>query len=337
VVGIARSAGAGLAVAAVGVALAGCGGSHVPAPPALPPALRAPIIPSSRIWVSPGRPGHVTARVHLNGGPTSVAFAQGALWVTHDDGHVSRIDPGTNRIVRTARTGRFPVSMAFTRGAVWIANSQDDTVSRLDPRSGRRTATIQVGDQPTGLAVAAGSLWVANGLDDTVTRIDVRTARVDTVIRVGPPPSGIRTVAAAGGAVWVTGRSVLSRIDPATNAVVARIRVSSPAGPAVTNDAIWVANEDDDTVTRLDPRTGRRVATVAVGANPTFVATDGRFVWVLNNADDTVTQIDEFTDRPLGKIHVGPRSYRLAAGGGAVWVQSYVGRAVYRIEPRRGS
>jgi hypothetical protein len=37
----------------------------------------------------------------------------------------------------------------------------------------------------------------------------------------------------------------------------------------------------------------------------------------------------------VGKIHVGPRSYRLAAGGGAVWVQSYVGRAVYRIEPRR--
>lgn len=36
----------------------------------------------------------------------------------------------------------------------------------------------------------------------------------------------------------------------------------------------------------------------------------------------------------LGKIHVGPRSYRRAAGGGAVWVPSYMGRAVYRIQPR---
>ena len=64
------------------------------------------------------------------------------------------------------------------------------------------------------------------------------------------------------------------------------------------------------------------------------MATDGRFAWVLNNAEDSVTQIDALTNRPLGKIHVGPRSYRLATGGGAVWVQSYVGRAVYRIEPR---
>jgi YVTN family beta-propeller protein len=225
------------------------------------------------------------------------------------------------------------VSIAFTPGAVWIANSQDDTVSRLDAH-GRLTATIAVGDEPTGLAVTPGALWVANGLDDTVTRVDTRSGRVTATIPVGDPPSGIRTVAAAGGAVWVTGRGLLSRIDPATNQVVARIRMSSPAGPAVTKDAIWVANEDEDTVTRLDPRTGRRVATVEVGANPTFVATDGRFAWVLNNAEDSVTQIDAFTNRPVGKIHVGPRSWRLAAGGGAVWVQSYVARAVYRIEPR---
>ena len=152
--------------------------------------------------------------------------------------------------------------------------------------------------------------------------------------RVGPPPSGIRTVAAAGDAVWVTGPGGLSRIDPATNLVASRIRVSSPAGPAVTEDAIWVANQDDNTVTRLDPRTGRRVATVRVGVNPTFVATDGRFTWVLDNGDDTVTQIDALTNRRVGAIHVGPRSYRLAVGGGAVWVQSYVGRAIYRIEPR---
>ena len=51
--------------------------------------------------------------------------------------------------------------MAVGGGAVWVANSGDGTVSRIDPVSNTVTATIRTGNWPAGLAVNGGFLWVA--------------------------------------------------------------------------------------------------------------------------------------------------------------------------------
>ena len=161
-----------------------------------------------------------------------------------------------------------------------------------------------------------------------------RTGRVVAVLHVGPPPAGVRTIAAGPDGVWVTGRDLLTRIDPRSNRVVRRIALDSPSGPVLTDDDLWVASQDGRTVTRLDRRTGRPEAVIAVGDNSTFVAADDRFAWALNNGEGTVTQIDALTNRVVGTISVGDRAYRLVAGGGAVWVQGYVRRAVVRIDPR---
>jgi DNA-binding beta-propeller fold protein YncE len=329
----------GLGLVALGAAAAGCGGGDGAPGPAVTaaPALRAvprPRVVSPRTWVSHPRLARVTARVRLRHGPTSLGFGSGGLWVTRDDGRLSFVDPRSNQVKRTTRTGRFPVGVAFAGDAVWIANSEDDTVSRFDARTGRRAQTVRVGDAPSDLAVGARAVWVANGLDDTVTRLDARTGRVQAVLHVGEPPLGVRTIAAGPDGVWVTGRDVLVRIDPRSNRIVGRLALDSPSGPALTHDGLWIASEDGRTVTRLDRRSGRRQAVVRVGSNPTFVAADDRFAWVLNNGEGTVTQIDALTNRVVGTIPVGGPAFQLVVGAGAVWVQGYGGRAVVRIDPR---
>ncbi len=59
---------------------------------------------------------------------------------------------------------------------------------------------------------------------------------------------------------------VLVRIDPVTGKVVASIPVgSAPAGVAVTEGSVWVADEHNGTVQRIDPATNKVVATIPVG------------------------------------------------------------------------
>ena len=69
-----------------------------------------------------------------------------------------------------------------------------------------------------------------------------------------------------------------------------------PRAVAVGADSLWVANYEDDTVTR-DPDRGprrdpRRSTTIQVGDGPVDVTFGEGAVWVANQLDGTVTRID---------------------------------------------
>jgi YVTN family beta-propeller protein len=55
---------------------------------------------------------------------------------------------------------------------------------------------------------------------------------------------------------------------------------------------VWVANQGDDTVNRIDPTTGNVTRTVPVGGLPDGIAVGPGAVWVANGQDGTVTRID---------------------------------------------
>jgi YVTN family beta-propeller protein len=323
---VVKRAAAALVIAAVGIPVAACGARH--------DGVRAwPTTPGRSTGAPLPPPGRVTAHIHLRHRPTGVTFGHGRLWVTADDGTVTAVDPATNRPLRTDAVGRWPVQVAFEPDALWVANSDDDTITRLDPPSGRRLRTIHVGPHPEGVAAAGGRLWVANGLDDTVTRIDTRRGTVAATIPVGPAPADLRVLALGDGAVWVTVRDALVRLDPRTDRVVARIIVHSPAGAAAGGGSVWVSNADDGTLTRIDARTNRVVTRVRVGVTPASVALAGGFAWVVNNGEGTVSQVDTATNRVVARIPVTAHAYDLTAGAGAVWIQSYADSSVFRIEP----
>jgi YVTN family beta-propeller protein len=107
--------------------------------------------------------------------------------------------------------------LAYGEGAVWVANPERDTVSRIDPATNAVTATISDIDVPVGVAVGARSVWVTN--------------RVTRTIPVGTNPGRI---AFGGGYLWVAlqGAPTLVQVDPATNAVKARVTT----GPVVAED-----------------------------------------------------------------------------------------------------
>ena len=57
-------------------------------------------------------------------------------------------------------------------------------------------------------------------------------------------------------------------------------------------------------------------------------------MWVTNNGDNTVTRIDERTGRIVGSpIPVGDGPLGIAAGAGSVWVANHESNTVTRIQP----
>jgi YVTN family beta-propeller protein len=129
----------------------------------------------------------------------------------------------------------------------------------------------------------------------------------------------------------LSGRKVF-RIDARTNRVSSMRVGEGPRSVAVTKTAVWASNRLSDTVSRIDPRRRRVVATIHVGDQPenAAVAGDGT-VFVPNLGGDTVSRIDPATNKVIETIPVGPRPFPAVYAFGDIWVPSYGGTEVYRL------
>ena len=94
----------------------------------------------------------------------------------------------------------------------------------------------------------------------------------------------------------------------ASNRVDRQIPVGArPAFVAYGEHALWVANLDDNSISRVDPRTSRVVRTIATDASPAGVAVGAGSVWVANSDAATVSRIDPHYNRSVQTIPIrGP-------------------------------
>ncbi len=169
--------------------------------------------------------------------------------------------PTTESPTSTSVSGPVPIEsppggvsgVTYGFGSVWISSyneSQEGWITRLDPTTGEKVARISTGNVlPTweigggGMAIGQDSVWLAGA-------------------------------AAAPGEVGGV-RAFLLRIDPDTNAVVARIELGTGSGADVVVDdsGVWALSfsvaDDGSThmlVTRVDPSSNAVVATIPLDA-----------------------------------------------------------------------
>ena len=309
-----------------------------------------PPVPTVDEPVVPGRPV-VAARIRLDRAFTDVDVGFGATWVANQ-GALLRIDPRTNRVVATVPT---PVtgqnaSIGFGEGAVWVTSGQaNGVVYRVDPAANRVTATIGVPGGAFGIVVAAGTVWVTQYLPEPdpgiVARIDARSNRLLPPVQVPNMPGPIRYGLDA---IWVTSRFTVSRIDPRSGAVTRPLhRVGDVM--AVGAGSLWgtFANSADDAgVQRVDPVTGRVVATIRI-PNGVLMAFGLGTLWVAQDAPTITSGGNEPVKVRPGKLYrIDPTSNRargrpvplpgiapsaLAVGEGAVWVGELDGKTLTRF------
>ena len=170
--------------------------------------------------------------------------------------------------------------------------------SLMFERLERRVSTIEVQERAAAVAYAANSIWVATGYE--------------------------------------TG--ALVRIDPRTNAVVARVNVGvRPSSALGEAGAVWVVNQGSDNVMRVDPATNKVTATVAVGKTPAQIASGFGSLWVTNSGDGTVSRIDPASLGVVAVRGLGEEPIGIVATPGGVFVSDPKGGAIMRIDPATNS
>ena len=289
---------------------------------------------SPAVSATPQMTGPARAIIAVGPRPGVPVAGAGAVWVPNTgDGTVSRIDPGSNRVVATLRIGN---QAAFY---------QRDCEAKGSVHSFMGTSFhVRDCDLPSALSVAAGALWILKNDDQQVLRVDPASQRVLARIPLGVTPFDI---AATDNAVWITAywMDQLLRIDPKSNQVVARLTVPDGAsGLAVSDQAVWVVSTVAGQVSRIDPMTNQVVATVAIdcpaacyqGSLPLPIVAARDAIWVRTVGNGLVVRIDPMTNRVIASIEVlfplgrsGQDHIALLNGG--LWV---AGTSLQRIDPQ---
>ncbi len=278
--------------------------------------------------------------VPIPSGAVDVAVGKGAIWVS-GFGTMTRLDPGTNRVVAAVETpGTEDYSqVAVGLGAVWVT-ADGGRLYRIDPNSDRVVATILVGGPIQGVETGGGYVWLTRPTegDGELIRVDPATNRVTGApIEVGPGPTAARY---AFGALWVTNSSVV-RVNPSTGTVST---MGFSGRVAAGFGSLWAAWED--TVVRADPKTGRPTATIQVPRAQTVAVGHGR-VWVLASPKSSsptlfypvkntaaLWEIDPMNNRIVGRpLRLDAlQPIALAVGGRAVWVADYDSGTITRFD-----
>jgi ABC-type branched-subunit amino acid transport system substrate-binding protein/DNA-binding beta-propeller fold protein YncE/predicted Ser/Thr protein kinase len=226
------------------------------------------------------------------------------------DSGVLALDAAEGRVGSFTEYATPPSNIAVGEGAVWALNTEDDTVSRIDPKTKRVVKTFESSGRPSDLAVGAGAVWVGNGggryrnFTASISRVDPDSAATTRTVKLPDTSEG-----AAG----------------STNPGLPRIAVGA--------GAVWAINPDD-TLSRIDPETGRLVATIDVGIAASTIAAGEEGVWFLSWENRSLMRLDPRTNRVTERIPLGSHFLSgIAVGGGSVWVTAQDEGLLWRVEP----
>ena len=126
----------------------------------------------------------------------------------------------------------------------------------------------------------------------------------------------------------------VERRDPSTGALVTSVPTGKGARFfAVGEGAVWVQNNVDGTVTRVDPATNLAVATIAVDSGPVDggdLAVGGGYVWA-RVTDTIVAKIDPATNTVVARYSPAAGSGSVAADATAAWISAHDEDLVYRL------
>lgn len=225
--------------------------------------------------------------------------------------------------------------LAVDGDTVWVTNK-----ARVERWSKAGKLAEVAMTHPCGaMSIAAGSLWVADCNEKTVNRIDIRSAQRTAIIPTGlASPDGEMNVVSGAGSVWVASdkTGIVARIDPATNTVVASLKVEpGSCYLAFGLDALWVVSAAARTLQKIDPATNAVVWTTRLGNQPGFLAAGEGGVWVQEQGDGTVARIDPASGDVTGRAKVDEtlKYGDIDTGGGKVWLRTTAKQTFVIIDP----
>jgi len=248
--------------------------------------------------------GKLVESVRLETPAIAVKSGLGAIWALDSASTLYRIDRKTSRITRRASLGATAAyNLWIGGGSVWVADDQAAQVIRVAPATGKVVRRLPVGDGPASMAFAGGSGWVINHRDRRLMRIELATNRV-------------------------------TELQP--------VRADAPERMAYLAGSLWITGRGTDLV-RVDPRSGKALATIEIGAGGIDIVAAGGSLWVPTRSAavdrtglptmETLQRVSATTQRVTtaatarGRVDV----HGLVAQGNFVWLADNRSGVLYRV------
>lgn len=265
------------------------------------------------VWVPNRAAGSVVridAKDNKSGAPVtlgtepcaSLVSAFDSVWVPLcGDGTIARLDPKGPKVTATlkAKVAAGDGRTASAVGSIWALTDRKGVLSRIDPATNTAVAEVYVAAGANAVVFGEDALWVTSDGDAAkgrLTRVNPYNNGVIEVIDVGPNPGRL---AVGEGGVWTLNRgtgssgATVTRVDPATNKVVATITLgdSSSGEIAAGLGSVWISAPGVPLI-RIDPRTNRAVqrftgeggGAVLVAHGSLWIAAGPQLTWRLDPA-----------------------------------------------------
>jgi streptogramin lyase len=214
-----------------------------------------------------------------------------ALWSCAGTDALVRLDPDAGTATRVAVAKRSDEGrLAFAGGLLWYLETGTHDLVGLDSRPAE-AARVPLGEVCTDLAFDDDVVFALCTSTHHVIRVDPAARAVTGSIDVENPRNAtVGTdlfVGAGGGMVQVDTGSleVLHTYDDVGPGLVGNVDA--------TADEVWVREEDDTFLTRIDPETHEVVATVDAEDHPSGgdVLITEDWVWATASDDDVVVRV----------------------------------------------
>jgi streptogramin lyase len=207
-------------------------------------------------------------------------------------------------------------------------------------------ARIDVGPDGYAIHSGLGAVWLVDSIENNFSRlrrIDPATNRITATYPLDSSSGGF---AVGAGSIWVSMYydNMVERISTRGH-VLARIHVGlQPEYALVAFGAVWVSNHHGRSVSRIDPKTNRVVATIAAGDQRTFrdgpqdLTTDGRYIYVgSSNGTTPFERIDPRNNHTRNFADPSAFCGDITFARGSVWSADKCTSTLYRIDPATGA
>ncbi len=182
------------------------------------------------------------------------------------------------------------------------------------------------------------------------------TKNIGQVIATIPLAGADSSLVTGAGGVWVSHGEdgIVERIDPATNMVVAQIKVGIPSGDfyipvpgglVSINNQIWTTNGITHDAIRIDPVTNEVAESIPFG-DVTYpkgliefqpgwgVTTDGVGLWAADFNHSQIVRLDLQTKQITSQIIQVDHAIDMVVDGDSLWVALHRKDSVARIDPK---
>lgn len=223
------------------------------------------------------------------------------------------------------RLGRGPMAAAILLQASCSSSSAPTATAGTPLPSGSGwsvEAITRVSSREGTPVVAGGLVWVPNMAEGSISAVNASDGRVERTVRIGDPGFLLRQGCGT------------SSVHATPHGSFDIRRCDVPNALAYDGKSLWVTLNDARVLLRLDPVSGRTLATIPLGIEAFGLGAGAAGVWVSDFEHDSVVHFDRSTGAVLATISgMPPGPSGIAVGQDAVWVACARANSIARIDP----